>query len=74
MKLGTELMGHPVYSIYIYIYIYSTWTKVFDHHRYLHTNSINMGLFIKEYVLKLNGIRTLFLIQIRKLHILITHN
>ena len=33
--------------------IYSARTKIFDHHRNHHTNSIKVGLFIKEYVLKL---------------------
>ena len=42
-----------VTDIYIYIYIYSTRTKIFDHHRNRHTNSIKVGIFIKEYVLKL---------------------
>ena len=32
--------------------IYSTPTKVFDHHRNLHANSIIVAIFIKEYVLK----------------------
>ena len=35
------------------VYIYSARTEVFDHHRNCHTNSVKVGLFIKEYVLKL---------------------
>ena len=58
-------------SLQIYIYIYSARTKVFDHHRNRHTNSFKVGLFIKEYVLKLQGILHFLF---RKLHILITHN
>ena len=32
---------------------YSTGTTVFDHHRNRHANSIKVGLFIREYILKL---------------------
>ena len=33
--------------------VYTTRTKVFDHHKNLHTDSIKVDLLIKEYVLKL---------------------
>ena len=44
-----KLMEIEGYSIYIY----SARTKVFDHHRNLHTNNIKVDLYIKKYVLKL---------------------
>ena len=39
------------------IYIYTTWTKVFDNHENLYTNSIKVDLLIKVYVLKLKEIQ-----------------
>ena len=34
--------------------MYTTRTKVFDHHENLHTNSIKVDLFMMEYVIKQN--------------------
>ena len=51
IKRLTRLNSDPIKRSRLYIY--STQTKVFDHHRNRHTNSIKVGLFIKEYVLKL---------------------
>ena len=55
----------------MYIYIYTTRTKVFDHHETFHTNSIKLDLFKKGTCTQ--TVENTFLFQIRNLHILITH-
>ena len=52
-----------------HLYIYTIRTKIFDHHENLDTNSIKLDLFKMEQVPKQYN-----LVQIRNLHILITHN
>ena len=48
-------MYRELWSVRILLFrqcIYTTRTKVFDHHENLHTNSIKVDLFIMEYVIK----------------------